>query len=67
MPTDPFDYMPYMDFEETSDQGGTKPPFSFSIPENNPPQDHSTWHRFPKLDMHKFDGFDPIGWISLME
>ena len=24
-------------------------------------------HRGPKLDMHKFDGTDPIGWVSQME
>jgi hypothetical protein len=30
-------------------------------------QDHNSWHHFPKVDMNKFDGSDPSGWVTQME
>jgi hypothetical protein len=30
-------------------------------------QDHNSWLHFPKVDMNKFDGSDPSGWVTQME
>ena len=30
-------------------------------------QDNSMWNRIPKIDVNKFDGTDPSGWLSQME
>jgi hypothetical protein len=27
----------------------------------------NSWNKFPKVEMHKFDGSDPAGWVSQME
>ena len=27
----------------------------------------NSWNKFPKVEMHKFDGSDPTGWVSQME
>ena len=67
IPTDTFDYGPYMYAKDTAKQGGSRPSFSFSVFDKKPSRDHSPWHHFPKLDMHIFDGSNPFGWISLME
>jgi hypothetical protein len=26
-----------------------------------------SWNKVPKVDMHKFDGYNPTGWVSQME
>ena len=28
---------------------------------------NNSWHHFPKVDMRKFDGSNPSGWVTLME
>jgi hypothetical protein len=30
-------------------------------------EDHNSWHYFPKVGMNKFDGCDPLGWVTQME
>jgi hypothetical protein len=27
----------------------------------------NSWNKVPKVEMHKFDGLDPTGWVSQME
>jgi hypothetical protein len=27
----------------------------------------NSWNKVPKVEMHKFDGSDPVGWVSQME
>lgn len=56
-----------MHAKETYEQGGARTTFPLFGPDKNHPRDQNTWHRFPKLDMHKFEGSYPTGWVSQME
>jgi len=29
--------------------------------------DNNIWHHSPKVDLYKFDGSDPSGWVTQME
>ena len=29
--------------------------------------DNNIWHRFPKVDLNKFDGSKLLGWVTQME
>lgn len=67
MPSDFYDFPQDMPLEETSKQGGARTTFSLFGQDKNPPQDQHTWQRFLKLDMHQFEGSDPMGWVFQME
>ena len=45
--------------EESSKSGESRqrPPF----------MDNTQWNHLPKIDMNKFDGSDPAGWVTQME
>ena len=66
MPSGPYDYIPNMPSKETSKHDGANPLLSFLGWYKTPPHDRNTWHHFPKLDMHKFDGSNPTDYVSLM-
>jgi len=34
---------------------------------HTPFHNQNSWHHFPKLDMNKFYGFDPSGWVNQMD
>jgi hypothetical protein len=38
-----------------------------SGPHNHKPMDNNIWHHFPKVDLNKFDGSNPSGWVTQME
>ena len=67
MPFDFYDFPQDMYVEETFEQGGACTTPSLFGPDKNPPWDQNTQNHFPKLDMHKFEGFDLAGWVSQME
>jgi hypothetical protein len=31
------------------------------------PMDNNIWNHSPKVDLNKFDGSDPLGWVTQME
>jgi hypothetical protein len=32
--------------------------------QNNRSMDNNIWHHSPKVDLNKFDGSDPLGWVT---
>ena len=61
------DFPQDMHVEEIFEQGGVPNTFSLFGSYKNLLQDKHTWHLFPKLDMHKFEVTNPVGWVSQME
>jgi hypothetical protein len=53
--------------EETSQSRLFNYPQPSSSPHNNRSMDNNIWHRSPKVDLNKFDGFDLSGWVIQME
>ena len=53
--------------EETSNLGKDHPPSWFFNSQHYTLGDTHQRHHGPKLDMHKFDGTDPTGWVSQMD
>ena len=42
-------------------------PLSDSQGHRPPSTDNNIWHHFPKVDIDKFDGSNPLGWVTEME
>ena len=64
MPFDFYDFPKDIPLEEYSEQGGVGTTLSFFSLEKHPLREQHTWQKFPKIDMHQFEGSDPAGWIS---
>ena len=57
--------IPHEEFSNSILSHEQQPPFSHG---HKPPlMDNNIWHHFPKVDLNKFDVFDPFGWVTQIE